>query len=89
MERPGVSPERLEDFLGSLDLGLVKTGQGIYKVGRTGKDIIQTNTTALAISSTHIRETASQGKNLHFLVPDSVESYLIGRGLYKLNEESG
>lgn len=88
VERPGISPEELEGFLESLDLGLVRTARG-YRVGETGKHLIKTETTALAISATRIREAVSQGKSIHFLVPDSVESYLRERGLYKLNEDSG
>ncbi len=47
------------------------------------------NVTALNISASHIRNLTAAGKNIKYLLPDSVKSYIISNKLYAKNQKSG
>lgn len=82
VERPGGTARDVERLLESLDLGFIKAGPREYRMGAAGNTLIRMETTALDISSTRIREAAAQGRSIRFLLPDSVEAYIMERGLY-------
>jgi nicotinate-nucleotide adenylyltransferase len=88
VERPGVSSQELEKFLELLDLGLVQTAPGQFRIKSPGNKLIRLSTTFLNISSTRVRDSIAHGRSVRFLVPDSVESYLMKRGLYELDEDA-
>ena len=47
-----------------------------------GARILPVEIPNIGISSTQIRERAAMGKSIHYLVPDSLESYIIETGIY-------
>jgi len=88
MERPGISRQALDDFLGSLDLGLEKAGPDRYRVRESGMQLIRREGTAMDISSSNIRKAVAAGRSVRFLVPEAVETYILKKGLYSSHGES-
>ena len=65
-----VDPERLKEETEAL-------------VRDYGARILPVTIPNIGISSTDIRERASAGKSIHYLVPSALESYIIENGIYK------
>jgi nicotinate-nucleotide adenylyltransferase len=55
---------------------------------RAGGSVIFLEETRLDISSTRIRRMAAEGHSIRYLVPASVEDYIIRHGLYRSQERS-
>ena len=51
--------------------------------GDSAKNIYQVATAGLEISSTDIRERIKNGKSIKYLVPESVEEYILKENLYR------
>ncbi len=89
VSRPGFSFSSLSSFpylsginkesLKELDKGAI-TGFSFNIPG--GKKAVLCNVTGLDISASHIRNMVRRGKNIKYLLPDSVESYIISNRLY-------
>ena len=82
IDRPGFGLEGLEVFLQSLGMPFRKEGEGGPFVAPSGYTITGRKATLMDISSTMIREKASAGKSLRFLVTEAVRSYITENGLY-------
>jgi len=89
IDRPGVRSEALEAFLGSLDVSLEPAGPDVYRVGSGGNRLFRRTGTFLDISSTQVRETVRRGRSIRFLVPPEVERFIMEKGLYRADGESG
>lgn len=84
IKRPGFPLKGLERFILSLDVRFKKQSENNEEnfVVPCGNRLIFRETTCMDISSTHIRKMISEGKSIHFLVPESVRLYIIKKGLY-------
>lgn len=72
--RPGISLLRAQEKIENL-------------TKKYGAKIISVYVPSLDISSTYIREQIKEGKSVRYLVPESVEKYIINKSLYKDGEE--
>ncbi|TYP57586.1 nicotinate-nucleotide adenylyltransferase [Thermosediminibacter litoriperuensis] len=68
--RPGYPVDRLKKKLAEI--------KELY-----GKDVYLLEVTAMAISSTEIRRRIREGLSIKYLIPESVEAYIIKNGLYR------
>lgn len=82
MKRPGFPVKELESFVLSLGVGL-RPGEGKNTfISPSGKLLIYKEAAFMDISSTSIRGMMIQGRSIRFLVPESVRSYILKKGLY-------
>ena len=88
IKRPGVESAVLEPFLLSLGVGFKRTGKGNHFAVPSGNILIYKAVTFMDISSTQIREMIANGKSVRFLVPDTVRSYIMEKGLYRIHGSS-
>ena len=88
IKRLGFPLEGLEPFILSLEVGFKWTGKDNTFVIPSGNSLIYLEGTLLDISSTSIREIIAAGKSLRFLVPESVRSYILEKGLYRIHADS-
>lgn len=78
MVRPG---RVFRGFPEALKKQVRKAGKATYEHA-SGRRIYLLDITQLDVSSTRIRELAREGKSIKYLVPSTVERYIISRGLY-------
>jgi len=83
INRPGFPPEELEPFVLSLELGFQREGDNRFVIP-SGNILIHHDATLMDISSTRIRELMAAGQSIRFLVPESVRSYILKKGLYSI-----
>jgi nicotinate-nucleotide adenylyltransferase len=78
-------PLGLEDLLGSAFVdNLLERDSSFAKVRLvSGKDAYYLQCTHLDISSSEIRRRVCRGQSIRYLLPQSVESFIISRGLYR------
>ncbi len=84
IKRPGVESEELEPFLLSLGVGFKRGDKGNDFVIPSGNVLVYKEVTFMDISSTQIRGMVAAGKSIRFLVPKSVRSYIMEKGLYNI-----
>jgi nicotinate-nucleotide adenylyltransferase len=84
IKRPGFPLKRLERFILSLDVHFKKQSENNAEtfVVPCGNRLIYMETPCMDISSTGIRKMISEGKSIHFLVPEPVRLYIMEKGLY-------
>lgn len=76
----GASP----GILKSLDKG--KINESSFRLSEN-QQVYLCNVTGLNISASRIRNLTAAGKNIKYLLPDSVKSYIISNKLYKSNQQ--
>ena len=76
---PYVDEVSAED-IASIDEGNLKRTSGILK-GGSRLDIL--SITPMGISATSIRESLQLGRSVRYLLPESVESFIMSNDLYK------
>ena len=88
IKRPGIQYDELEPFLRTLGSGFEREGTGDRFLHPSGNLLIYREATLMDISSTQIREMVATGRSIRFLVPKSVMTYVIEKGLYGIHGSS-
>jgi nicotinate-nucleotide adenylyltransferase len=89
IKRPGIVSEKIEPFLFSLGIKAKTEGKRDTYVVQSGNLVMYKETTLMDISSTRIREMVAKRRSIRFLVPESVRSYIMEKGLYRIHGNSG
>ena len=89
IKRPGFSLDDLEPFLTSISAGFKKGPNEDTFAHPSGNQLFYKKATLMEISSTNIREMVAAGKSIRFLVPEAVRKYILEKGLYSNNGNSG
>lgn len=94
VSRPGFRFMELASMIGALDEGkeiLNKLDAGLTEIEElnliTGRKVMLMNITSLNISATAIRRIVRDGKSIKYLLPESVEYYIISNKLYRYGRE--
>jgi nicotinate-nucleotide adenylyltransferase len=82
IKRPGFPLEELESFVFSLGSGLRPGEKKDTFIAPSGNLLIHKEASLMDISSTAIRRMVAEGRSIRFLVPGSVRSYILEKGLY-------
>lgn len=88
IKRPGFSFETVKPFVLSLSAGFKEGARSNTFLNPSGNTLTYKEATLMEISSTKIRETVAAGKSIRFLVPESVETYISEKGLYRIHEHA-
>jgi len=88
IKRPGVQTDELEPFLLSLGVDFIREGEQDEFVSPSGNALLYKKATLMDISSTRIRKMVAVGLSIRFLVPESVRSYIMEKGLYRIHGNS-
>lgn len=83
IKRPGFPFQELEAFVLSLGVGFKRKGKDTF-ITPSGNILFYKEVTLLGMSSTGIREMVAGGRSIRFLVPESVRSYIMEKGLYRI-----
>lgn len=89
IKRPGYESDGLSTFLDSLEIGFRPYGSGESFVAPSGRVLIHREATLMDVSSTKIRDLVIRGRSIRFLVPESVRTYILEKGLYRLDGNTG
>lgn len=80
MSRPEAPRSSLDDILGSVAGRYRPTGRGY--VNDRGNEIVFTDVTAYAVSSSHVRELCRKGRSIRYLVADDAYEYIRKERIY-------
>ena len=84
--RPGCRNHGLNAVFSDLGVERSKTGNENIFAAPSGRTIILMTATLMEISSTNIRNMVKEDKSIHFLVPETVRTYIFEKGLYRRDD---